>query len=46
MKEKNTKVDRLVPKTMTEQSPKAQMSRGEARVANALRTTRSTKEIL
>jgi hypothetical protein len=38
-------VDRFVLKTMANQSPKAQYQ-AASRVANALRTTRSTKEIL
>jgi len=38
-------VDRLVLKTMADQSPKAQYQAAK-RVSNALRTTRSTTEIL
>jgi len=36
------KVDRLVLKTMGDESPKAQVSGGEAAIFNALKTTRST----
>ena len=36
------KVDRLVLKTMGDESPEAQVSGGEAAKFNALRTTRST----